>query len=293
MTNEVILAFPDSQQQAQQLAKRLAIPCVALDIHRFPDGESRVTVPLSKANHCIIYCSLDHPNNKLVELQLTVSYARENGCSKLTLLAPYMAYMRQDMAFHAGEVISQRVIGHYLSEMFDHIITVDPHLHRIQSLDEVMPSSQNHVLSAAQAMGEFLSQQRVDLLVGPDEESQQWVEVIASLAEVDFAVATKQRINDTKVEIRLPVAEYNNRRIVLVDDMISTGHTIIESARLLQQQNAASIDVLVTHALFDSNVTDQFHAAGISNLWSSDSVTHTSNSISLAATLQHTLEKIL
>lgn len=293
MSDAAILAFPGCLSQAKKLAELASLPCYTIDIHQFPDGESKLTLPGCNNPHWIIYTSLDQPNSKLVELLLLTEHARQHGCQQLTLVAPYMAYMRQDMAFRPGEVISQQVIGHYLSGMFDNIITVDPHLHRIHTLDEVMPDSHNFVLSAATAMGKFLADDSPDLLLGPDEESRQWVEAIASIAGVDFSVAAKTRINDANVVISLPATDFLHKRVVLVDDMISTGHTIIETAKLLQQQQAASIDVLVTHALFDSTMTAQFHDSGISHVWSSDSVTHKTNSIALAATLYQALAKLV
>ena len=99
---------------AERLAQALGVPCRTVTVHRFPDGESLVRVEPSPET-AFLYRSLDHPNDKLVELLLAVSALRANGAAKVVLIAPYLAYMRQDIAFHDGEAISQRVVGKLLA----------------------------------------------------------------------------------------------------------------------------------------------------------------------------------
>ena len=128
----MILCFDDYEIQSRKLATALDIPCHIIQRHRFPDGESKLTLPDKLSQHVLICRSLDQPNEKLVELLLAAKTARELGARKLTLIAPYLCYMRQDIAFHPGEAISQPIIGNFLAGLFDNVITVDPHLHRIK-----------------------------------------------------------------------------------------------------------------------------------------------------------------
>ena len=130
-------------------------------------------------------------------------------------------------------------------------------------------------------------------LLGPDEESQQWVESIAKHDKVDFAVARKQRKGDTEVIIQLPVANFKGRNVVLVDDLASSGQTLIETARQLKQYQPKSISVLVTHALFHCDSIQQLHEAGVSNIWSCNSVTHATNAVSLTELLAESLKPYL
>jgi ribose-phosphate pyrophosphokinase len=201
----------------------------------------------------------------------------------LILVAPYLCYMRQDKAFHPGEIISQKVIGRLLDDLFDGIITVDPHLHRIHSLSTVVPKAATVVLTAAHLMGEFIQSHLTNpLLIGPDIESEQWVRTIAQFAHLDYAVANKQRHGDDKVCVNLPRINVQGREIVLVDDIISTGHTIAEATRQLLGAGATKVHCLVTHAIFSSGAEQQLQQAGIANIWSTDSINHPSNVISLA-----------
>ncbi|MCP5146203.1 MAG: ribose-phosphate diphosphokinase [Gammaproteobacteria bacterium] len=284
--DSLVLAFPGYAEPAQRLAQAAACPYAEISIHRFPDGESRVQLPPALPAHVVIYCTLDHPNEKLVELELAAATALTLGASALTLVAPYLAYMRQDIAFEPGQAISQQVIGRWLARRFEHVITVDPHLHRVHDLREVIPGRQATALSAAPVMSAWLQAHApTAMLLGPDEESAQWVSAIAAPARLQFGVASKQRFGDRDVAVRLPDMEFTDRHVVLVDDMVSTGHTIEAAASQLKTLSAADITVLVTHALFVDDAEQRMHAAGVGRICSTDSVLHPTNGIELAALL--------
>ncbi len=282
----MLLGFNDYEPQGRRLADALGLPFALVDIHRFPDGESKVTLPAPLPEQVVICRSLDQPNDKLVELMLCAATARQLGARQVVLVAPYLCYMRQDIAFHPGEAVSQQIVGRFLADQFDAVITVDPHLHRIERLEQAIPRGQAVALTAAPAMTEFLAHHTENpLLIGPDAESEQWVRGIAEPAGLEFAVATKERLGDRSVRTRLPDLNYEGRTIVLVDDMASTGRTLIAVASQLKFRGAVAIHCLVTHALFADDTTRLLHEAGIDNIWSADSVGHPSNVIHLAPQL--------
>jgi ribose-phosphate pyrophosphokinase len=281
-----ILGFPGYAQQAEALAGALEAELAMVDVHRFPDGESRLRLPVPLAGHLVFCLSLDRPNDKLVELLLAARTAREQGAKRLTLVAPYLCYMRQDKAFAPGEAVSQRVIGRFLADLFDELITVDPHLHRVHDLSEAVPVERAVALSAAGLMGRFLgSRAERPLLLGPDQEAEQWVRAVAESAGLDYAVAHKTRRGDRSVVVRLPEADYAGRDVVLIDDVASTGRTLAEAAKALHARGATRIDVAVTHALFVGDALEQLKSAGVTAVWSSDSVAHASNVFSMAPLL--------
>jgi ribose-phosphate pyrophosphokinase len=281
-----ILGFPESELQAKALAEALHDPFELIDVHHFPDGETRLRLPGGLSDRLVLYRSLDRPNDKLIELLLAAKSAREQGAEHLTLVAPYLCYMRQDTAFQSGEAVSQRIIGDFLASMFDAVVTVDPHLHRIKTLAEAVPVRRAVSVSAAPAMGAFLAARSArPLLVGPDQESEQWVQVAARIASLEYVVARKTRLGDRSVKIRLPERDYRGLDIVLVDDMASTGHTLAVAARSLREAGARRVDVLVTHALFVDDAFEMLTEAGISEIWSSDSVAHSSNAFVLTPLL--------
>lgn len=294
----LLLHFDDEQAPALRLAQACGVSAACIDRHRFPDSELRLKLPVDAQGRMpaqlVIYRSLDRPNDKLVELLLVARQARELGAHHIVLVAPYLAYMRQDMAFHPGEVVSQRVVGHFLADLFGAVITVDPHLHRISTLDEAIPLKQAINLSGAPMLARLIARHHdKPLLIGPDAESAQWVAAAAQGHGFDHGVCTKERHGDKQVEITLPDMAFEGRATVLLDDVASSGRTLAVAARGLLKAGAASVDVAVTHALFAGDALDVIRAAGVRHIWSTDCIAHESNAIDMAPALASALSSVL
>jgi len=282
----LLLHFDDERASAQRLARASDMAALCIARHRFPDGELKLTLPSPLPDRVILFRSLDRPGEKLVELLLTARTARQLGVQHLTLVAPYLAYMRQDIAFHPGEAISQRIVGCFLAELFDAVVTVDPHLHRVATLGEAVPAKQAVVVSAAPLLADLIFERRPGaLLVGPDEESAQWIAQAAARHGFDQAICRKLRHGDRNVEVALADVSVAGRAAVLLDDMASTGHTVARAAQALLAAGAASVDVAVTHALFADDALAVMKNAGIGEIWSTDCIAHPTNAVSMAATL--------
>ncbi|MBV2134821.1 ribose-phosphate diphosphokinase [Pseudomonas sp. MAP12] len=293
----LLLYFADEQAAAERLAAAAGLRAAAIERHRFPDDELRLRLPLAAGDslpaELVLYRSLDRPNEKLVELLLVAGEARRLGATRLLLVAPYLAYMRQDIAFHPGEVVSQQVVGRFLAELFDGVITVDPHLHRIARLDEAIPHGDALSLSGAPLLAELIAGRLENpLLVGPDAESLQWIEAAAELHGFDYGVCSKIRHGDRQVDIALPEVAVRGRAVVLLDDVASSGHTLARAAALLLAAGAASVDVAVTHALFAADALAVICAAGVRHVWSSDCIQHASNAVSVAPLLAAALAQL-
>lgn len=279
----LLLHFEDEQRRAAQIAAAAHMALAGIERHRFPDGELKLRLPAVLPERVILLRTLDHPNEKLVELLLAARTARELGARHLTLVAPYLAYMRQDIAFQPGEAVSQRLVGRFLAELFDAVITVDPHLHRVATLQEAVPVPQAVVLSGAPLLADLIATRRTQpLLIGPDEESAQWIAQAAARHGFKHAVCRKVRHGDRAVEIELPAIDVTGRAVVLLDDVASSGHTLARAAQGLLSAGAASVDVAVTHALFAGDALQLIQAAGIGEVWSTDCIAHPSNAVSMA-----------
>ena len=289
----LILFFSGSCVQAQRLAHSCSLPFAEIIVHRFPDGESKLTLPVELPSHVIIYRSLDHPNDKLLEVLLVAHGLRDQGVETLTLIAPYLCYMRQDKVFNPGEIISQQAMGQLLAAHFEAVITIDSHLHRIHSLDQAVPTRVALNLSATKPIADFLQELFENpVLLGPDSESKQWVEAISnamSVKSAEYCVSSKRRVSDVNVEITLPEFNFSNRHVVLVDDVASTGRTLEQAAYAVSKHKPASISVIVTHALFVNNALQRLYAAGVDTIWSSDSITHLTNNVALDGVLKEGL----
>lgn len=292
----LLLCSPDEHAAAQRLAEQTGLALAVYQQHRFPDQELKLTLPFTDRlpQQLVLYRSLDNPNDKLVELLLIARHARALGIKKIWLVAPYLAYMRQDIAFNAGEIVSQKIIGQFLAELFDGVITVDPHLHRITQLKEAIVSGAAIALSGAPRLAELIAKEcRQPLLMGPDAESEQWVALAGAQIGCEYAVCTKLRHGDKQVQIKLPDISVSGKNVVLMDDVASSGHTLAEACKLLLSAGAATVDVAVTHALFAGEALVLIKQAGINRVWSTDCIAHPSNAISMAPVLAQALRPLL
>lgn len=286
--------FAESLHAAQGLAELLDIDCRAVSVRRLPDGESLVRVEDTERT-AILYRSLDHPNEKLIELVLAASALRERGAIRIILVAPYLGYMRQDIAFQPGEAVSQKVIGTLLAAHFDALVTVDPHLHRTASLAAVVPGIDAVAVSAAAALADLLRPEVAPgtILIGPDAESQQWVESVAAPLGLPVLVGKKQRLGDRQVQLAIAgIKRVQGRPVVLVDDLISSGGTLVRCAELLRAAGATRIEAVAAHCLANPDDLAKLAAAGIAQVRSTDTVAGPAASIAIAPALAAALARL-
>lgn len=289
----LILGFPEYLPQAQRLALALNVPLQKIYLHQFPDGESLLRLPTSLPEHVLICRSLNQPNDKLIELLLCAKTARQQGVKRLTLVAPYLCYMRQDIANQPGEAVSQQIVGQMLAELFDDVITVDPHLHRISRLEQAIPIKNAISLSATDEITLFLQQQfKHAVLLGPDSESEQWVAAIAGKIGFEYSVAEKIRQGDTQVTMTLAKFDFLNKTVVIIDDMASTGRTLAKATSLLLAAGAQQVYAVITHPLFCADAEKHILQSGVQQLWSTDSISHPSACIQLDKLLARAVKKI-
>lgn len=286
----VVFSFEEERGTARRLAAELGSEAVAIGRRSFPDGESLVTVQ-QFASTAVFYCRLDRPNDKLLDLLLATSAMRDMGSEQIILVAPYLPYMRQDVAFHPGEAVSQRVLGDLIGEYVDAVVAVDPHLHRTKDLGAVFPNTDAVALSAAPEIGGVLkaTQERTAsecVLIGPDEESAPLIELAADAAGCSWMVGRKVRHGDRDVVLNLPGdVSLEGRKAVILDDVISSGTTIKACAAAALERGATSVHVYVTHALFGEDDEIGMRQAGVTSLISCDGVPHVTNGILLAPLL--------
>lgn len=276
--------FLANEPEAQRLASALGVSSQPVAVREFPDGESLVRVGQGTST-ALLFCSLDHPDSKLVRLLLAASALRDGGADRVILIAPYLCYMRQDRAFSPGEAVSQRVIGGLISSHFDGLVTVDPHLHRTPTLDAAVPGIMAVNVSAAGTLARAIAACVTPdtILAGPDEESRPWVEAVAARLGLDVMVGKKVRRGDRTVEIELPdVANAEGRPVMLVDDLISSGGTLITCARQFLTAGATQVAAAATHCIASSKDLGAIAANGITPVLATDTVPGPTASIPVA-----------
>jgi ribose-phosphate pyrophosphokinase len=283
----VVLAVPESEDHARKLADRLGAELIAPHVHVFPDGEISVRIPEEVAGRDVVICGSLYPRpaDKFLLVAFLAATARELGARRVGLVAPYLAFMRQDERFHPGDGVSARYFAALVSKSVDWMVTVDPHLHRIHSLDGLytIPTT---VARSASVIGAWIrSEVAQPVLVGPDAESVQWVAAVADACGAPFVVLEKTRRGDRDVSITQPVApggSWAGRTPVVIDDIVSTGRTMLEAVRELGTAGAAAPVCVAIHAVFADAVQGDLMAAGAQRVVSCNTIAHASNAICVA-----------
>lgn len=283
---QVLFVMPGQEALGASLIAAGSFDKGELELRHFPDGESYVRVCSDvKGARVAILCQLHHPDEKFLPLLLLNATLRDLGVHSIGLIAPYLAYMRQDKRFKKGEGISARYFARLISQQFDWLLTVDPHLHRIHALSEVY-SLPAIALTAVQPIALWLME-NIDkpIVIGPDGESEQWAAQVAQTANCPFEVLTKERFGDREVKVSVPhVNEYKSHTPVLVDDIISTGRTMQQAAAHLMAAGMCAPVCIGVHGIFASGALEEMQAAGL-RVVTSNSIPDISNEIDLAPLL--------
>ena len=248
----LLLAMPGNELMASLLAAKLSWPVETLELSRFPDGEAHVTIAGDlKGRSLAVVSSLDRPDTKLLPLVFAADAARDLGARKVGLVAPYLAYMRQDKRFRSGEAITAPSFARIISSAFDWLVTVEPHLHRVRALSEIY-SIPTTVVHASTAIAAWVKQNvHAPLFVGPDAESAKWVAEAAAKADAPFTILEKRRTGDRSVEVRLKeTAIGGDHTPVLCDDIVSTGTTMVEAISTVRRMTSREPLCIAVHALF-------------------------------------------
>jgi ribose-phosphate pyrophosphokinase len=283
MIKPLIIPLSGGELLAGKLAAALNGDLGELEARRFPDGEAYLRLKTSPKNRSVvIVCTLDRPDDKVLPLLFAAATARDLGAARVGLVAPYLAYMRQDTRFNEGEAVTSAQFAHLLSSAFDWLVTVDPHLHRYRELSEIyrIPAVALH---AAPLLADWIKAQVPHpLLMGPDAESEQWVAAVATRAEAPHVVLHKQRFGDRDVQVTVPsLAQWSDRTPVLIDDIISSARTMIETTRGLVAAGVPRPVCVAVHALF-SDESYQSLKEVVLRVATTNTVLHETNAIDIA-----------
>ncbi len=293
MSAPLIIAMPGNEAMTQALARTLHADLGSIELHAFPDGETYLRFLSDPAGRALIFvCTLDRPNDKILSLLFAAAAARELGAATVGLVSPYLAYMRQDRRFKPGEAVTSREVARLLSGAFDWLVTVDPHLHRYGSLAEIyrIPT---RVVHAAPLISQWIRTHVSNpLIIGPDSESEQWVSAVSKDAGAPYTIFEKARRGDRDVEISVKKHRgLDGRTPVLVDDIISSGRTMIEAVRLIMAQGAGAPICVAVHGLFADNSDTSLAQAG-ARVVTSNSISHATNGIDVTELLASSVREL-
>jgi ribose-phosphate pyrophosphokinase len=279
----LLLPLPGNEAFAKALGAALDADIAPAVFHRFPDGETYVRIESElKGRTVVLVCTLDRADEKYLPLIFAAATARELGAAKIGLVAPYLGYMRQDARFRPGEAVTSRIFASELSRAVDWLVTVDPHLHRWPALSAIYGIPAVAVHAAPLIAGWIGRNVNAPFLIGPDEESDQWVCEIACGAP--HAVLKKTRRGDTTVEIELPAnLDMKGRTPVFVDDIISSGRTMIAAAEKLRRLTEQAPACVGIHAVFADDAYSALKSAGLVPIVTTNTIAHETNALDVSA----------
>lgn len=284
----LITSCGNSEKLARELAKEVKASYTPLTVSAFPDGDIYLRFNASLKKKTVVLVESLHPYSQtsLVRIIFAAETAKDLGARKVILVAPYLAYMRQDKRFHPGEAISSKIMAKLLSRAVDKVITIDPHTHRFRSLREIfsIPATQ---LTANDLIASYVKKHwKKAVLMGPDWESSQWAGRIAQSVGVDSTVLEKTRISSRHVQVKMvhPIS-LKGKEVVIIDDIISTGKTIREAAKLAKRKGAKKVTAIGVHGLFVENALPKLKSAGVDRIVTTNCIEHSTNKIDVVSLL--------
>ena len=290
----IITSGGNSIKIAKALARQLKAVYSPLTISSFPDGDIylKFNTALKGKTLVIVQSFQPHADQSLLRIFFAAKTAKDLGARKVILVAPYLAYMRQDTRFPPGEAISSRIMAEMLNKSVDKIITLDPHLHRYKSLKEIftIPAVK---ITANEALAGYIQKHCTnEIIMGPDGESYQWAEDIARRIHIQATVLHKTRFSSRQVQVKMvtPIP-IKGKNVVIVDDIISTGHTIAEAAKQAKKMGARSVTAIGVHGLLVENALLKLKKAGVNTVITTNCIEHPTNRIDITPLLLRELRK--
>ncbi|HXX72244.1 MAG TPA: ribose-phosphate diphosphokinase [Candidatus Acidoferrales bacterium] len=292
----IVIGGPTSLPLASKVANELGVDAGKLEVRRFPDGEKYLRVLSDvKDQNVVVVQSIHHtPDELLFEYLLLVDTVKDLGAKRVTAFIPYFAYARQDERFKPGEALSFKTVSKLIESVgTDEIYTIDMHQHRVLKSSEVfgIPS---HNLSAMPSLADHvqkLGKLEKPLVIGPDAEAEQWAKLAAERLHTDYDVFQKTRLGDAKVDVRPRKSNANGRDVLIVDDIISTGGTIVEAVKILKGQGASRVQVACTHPILAPGALEKIREAGVEDVIGTDTVPSPISVVSVAPLIAEQVKK--
>ncbi|MBI4361757.1 MAG: ribose-phosphate diphosphokinase [Euryarchaeota archaeon] len=259
-----VVAGPASPGLGARVAEQLGAPLLPLETRTFPDGEGYLRIHGAvEGEEVLVVQATPTAGDVVALLQLLDASA---GARRRTVAIPYFGYARQDRQFQPGEAVSARAVARAIEA--DPVFTVN--IHSPQALSHFRAPVQD--LDAAPLLGERIRRMglRDPIVIAPDDGAEGLARRTAGKGEWD--VLEKKRLSATEVQIRPKECAIQGRDVVLVDDMVTTGGTIAEAARMLQRQGPRQVLVACVHPVLAGNALDKLHKAGVPRLITTDTL---------------------
>jgi ribose-phosphate pyrophosphokinase len=274
-----------SKTVAEDLSKELHTPLAKTISKRFPDDELYIRILDDISGENVIIVQTTYPDSNIVELFLLQNAVKEAGANKVTVIIPYLGYGRQDKKFETGEPISARAIAEHISLHADKAITVDPHKQHILDFFTIPACS----CSAVPELAIYLKKKDIDMVLAPDKGALDRARQASDIMGCSFDYIEKTRIDGATIEIKPKNLQVNNKKVAIIDDIISTGGTMAKSIKELKKQGAKKILVACTHGLFAGEAIKKIISAGCNEIISTDTIRSEFSKVKIAPCISQLL----
>ena len=282
----IVIGGSASMDLAKELASVMGCDYIQAATTTFPDGECYTRIDAEKLDDDVVIVQTTSPDSKLIELLLLQDAVRRLGAKSITLVIPYFGYARQDRVFKPGEPESAKVMCQHLDMNCDRVITVDIH-------KESVLNYFNHPhkdLKAAPVIAEYFKGKGIDMVLSPDIGAAGRAKMVGEVMGVPYDHLEKTRLSGTDVRIAPAKADVKGKKVLIVDDMISTGGTIIAAAYALREAGAAGISVACTHGVFVNNAIEKFTGSSLDALLSCNTLNNPVSHISVASLIAEAIK---
>ena len=282
----IVIGGSASMDLAKELASVMGCDYIQAATTTFPDGECYTRIDAEKLDDDVVIVQTTSPDSKLIELLLLQDAVRRLGAKSITLVIPYFGYARQDRVFKPGEPESAKVMCQHLDMNCDRVITVDIH-------KEAVLNYFNHPhkdLKAAPVIAEYFKGKGIDMVLSPDIGAAGRAKMVGEGMGVPYDHLEKTRLSGTDVRIAPAKADVKGKKVLIVDDMISTGGTIIAAAYALREAGAAGISVACTHGVFVNNAIEKFTGSSLDALLSCNTLNNPVSHISVASLIAEAIK---
>lgn len=262
----IIIGCSKGTHLARKVAKNLKNPYSGLEVKKFPDGELNIRFMGNVKGKVVVLVQsfYGNINDCIVEVIFATETAKELGAKRVILVAPYFPYLRQDKRFKSGQCISIEVVAGLISKCFYKVFIIDPHLHREKKLSDLF-SIKTGRLTANPYIANYIRKNiKNPLIVGPDWESYKWARKVAEKLKCEHVILKKKRVTGRKVKVTLNKRiDITNKNIVFVDDIISTGNTILESVKVLKKLGAKKFNCIAVHGVLVENALEKMRKVNV------------------------------
>ncbi len=274
-----------SKSIAEDLSKILKAPLAKTITKRFPDDELYVRLLDDLEGEEVIIVQTTYPDQNIIELFLLQNAAVEAGADMITTVIPYFGYARQDTMFKKGESISAKALAELTSINSDRVITVDPHKEYILDFFQ----TEAYSCSAVDNIAEYFKTKDLDLILAPDKGALERAKKAAKIIACDYDYMEKTRIDGKTVEIKPKNLDVKNKKVGIIDDIISTGGTMAKSINELRKQGSDKVFVSCTHGLFAGDAQKKLRSAGADEIISTDTIENDFSKVRIASTISKLL----